>query len=61
MLNNLKFPPVGTYRHAGRQRDGDDKTNSAFAIFPMHLKHPASSPCPWSFCLELGDKTLSKI
>jgi hypothetical protein len=33
MLNFLKFPPVVTLSHEGGQIDGDDKTNSSFAIF----------------------------
>jgi len=57
----LKFPPVVTLSHAGGQIDGDDKTNSPFAIFPKHLNNSKSSPCPRFFCLHLGYKPLSKL
>jgi len=60
MLNFLKFPPVVTLSHARGQIDGD-KTNSSFAIFSKHLNNSKSSPCPRSFCLQLGYKPLSKL
>ena len=38
MLNLIKFLPVWTEIYAGEQLGGNIKTNSAFAIFPTHLK-----------------------
>jgi len=61
MLNFMKFRPVRTESYAGGQTEGNDKTNSAFAIFPTHLNNPKSSLCPGSFCVQLGYKSLSKL
>ena len=37
----MKFLPVGTLIHAGGQIDGDDKTNSSFAILiPARVRGP---------------------
>jgi len=60
MLNFMKFRQVGTEIHACGQTDGDDKTNSPFAIFPTP-KNPTSSPCPGPLYLQLGHKSLSKL
>jgi len=53
MLNFLKFPPVVTLSHARGQIDGDDKTNSSFAIFSKHLNNSKSNPCPRFFVYSL--------
>jgi len=61
ILNFMKFRPVRTEVYAGGQTKGNNKTNSAFAIFSKHLNNPESSLCPGSFCLQLGYKPLSKL
>jgi hypothetical protein len=56
LLNFMKFLRVTTEMHAGGQTGGDNKTNSAFAIFPTSLKIPTSTACPGPFCIQLGHK-----
>jgi len=34
----MELRPVWNEIHAGGQTDGDDRTNSAFVIFPTHLQ-----------------------